>query len=168
MYYNQYHEKHQGATYTSKEVKYIFAAAIPANKSGRMKYKYIPNLTPAQIIKEKEHKANQEALTHRWWCVDNDIIIKKINRKFGGKIEGRSKTTSSIYSYLPTKKVRVRVSKHHIFVKRSEADISIFLKEKEFFINEKIYDIPVKLTSKEVESNIAKEAILFINQNILS
>ena len=72
--------------------------------------------------------SKQAAIRQDWFdCQFNHReMMKFINRQLGGKLSGESKTTMSLYSTLKSG-VRVRVSDHSAFCRRSQSDVYIII-----------------------------------------
>jgi hypothetical protein len=72
--------------------------------------------------------SKQAAIRQDWFdCQFNHReMMKFINRQLGGKLSGESKTTMSLYSILKSG-LRVRVSDHSAFCRRSQSDVYIII-----------------------------------------
>jgi len=174
--FNKYSKENLGDSFVENGVKYELTGTV-TNKSGVIKsYKYSPALTHEQEILNLKVQGNKETeyLKNKSEFVTRDLI-KKINRKFKGKIEGKSDTTASMYSRL-NNDIRVRVSDHSPVALRSDADINVWSNDGVVFhvgedaivekgVNESIEDVYNKIIeSLDNEIKVKSENLKQVRQ----
>ena len=175
MYY-KYFKEFQGDSILVDGIKYDFVSETgtldkKTGKLKRIKYRYIEVLTEDQAkqqrASQREREKKLEYLGGRLAKIDNKKIIIRVNKEYNGKIQGKSSVSSSIYSNLKIKgkKIRLRVSKHDVFTKRSESDISVVIHPNSLDINsDHITFFLEDQTVNQIENMIYKKIIKFITK----
>lgn len=146
-FFNKYEQEFKGDKFLHKGMLYNFDRIVKG------KYRYVPQRrevsTPAELKRERKLDALLIAFNTR-------ELAKKINRAFGGRLEGASKTTQSVYTRLHSGH-RIRVACHDVYAKRSESDYNIMLRKDNIYINgEYLFELLPEMTVEDIYNIVIK------------